>query len=404
MEDKSGFKYLIAPIVSIIAFLLLVGSASYAYYTQSVGSATGAANISNANLTVPRGCTFIANATNCVITANNATTTAFTDSVITRAEMSQTYAGNSVAKATCTLNIGVQGTAGCKCNYTVSLAGQTTTNYIDGSLKANIAKGTSNQNLLPSEYQEVEYIASTGTQFIELPFGFERTDIVDFDMSIDTGQYPDKYLISPKTWNNNNNRFAMGIGMSSQNFAVGFGSKSTGSTGVTPAYSNDGLRHHWHYENSIFTILDVGSTYTGTSDTFGGVTANLKLFYGYNTNTKGKIYRYVHWKNGEKIIELIPCYRKSDNVIGLYDLINGDFYLNGGTGTFTKGNNITNGEFDVGLSYKDSGTISVATTGTAVYTNYNLTLKAYNTDWGQNSLAAKSFVYSLKATPTCTVA
>jgi predicted ribosomally synthesized peptide with SipW-like signal peptide len=138
MKDKSGFNYLIAPIVSIIAFLLLIGSASYAYFTQSVGSATGAANITNANLTVPRGCTFIANATNCVITANNATTTAFTDSVITRAEMSQKYAGNSVAKATCTLNIGVQGTAGCKCNYTVSLAGSEPIDYLYDSMFLNV--------------------------------------------------------------------------------------------------------------------------------------------------------------------------------------------------------------------------------------------------------------------------
>ena len=35
----------------------------------------------------------------------------------------------------------------------------------------------------------------------------------------------------------------------------------------------------------------------------------------------------------------IPCYRKSDNVVGLYDIIADEFKTNAGTGSFTKGNN-----------------------------------------------------------------
>lgn len=47
---------------------------------------------------------------------------------------------------------------------------------------------------------------------------------------------------------------------------------------------------------------------------------------------------------GETIFNLIPCYRKSDGVIGMYDLCgsicpltNTPFYINAGTGTFEKG-------------------------------------------------------------------
>ena len=39
-------------------------------------------------------------------------------------------------------------------------------------------------------------------------------------------------------------------------------------------------------------------------------------------------------------IDLIPCYRKSDGEIGMYDLVNSVFYTNDGTGTFLKGNNV----------------------------------------------------------------
>lgn len=37
----------------------------------------------------------------------------------------------------------------------------------------------------------------------------------------------------------------------------------------------------------------------------------------------------------------IPCYRRSDNVIGLYDLVENKFYTNAGTGNFLKGPDVT---------------------------------------------------------------
>jgi hypothetical protein len=33
----------------------------------------------------------------------------------------------------------------------------------------------------------------------------------------------------------------------------------------------------------------------------------------------------------------VPCYRKSDNIIGFFDKVSGVFYANNGTGTFVKG-------------------------------------------------------------------
>ncbi len=156
-ENKISAKYIIAPLVSVLAFILLLGGASYAYYTQTVGNIGDAANISNANLSVPRGCTFLSSATNCVITGNSGTTTAFTDAYISTAEMSQTYNGNSVAQSTCALNIGVQGAAGCKCTYTVAVAGTTTTNYVTGSLKAAITSTNTSHSKSETD------IASIGT-------------------------------------------------------------------------------------------------------------------------------------------------------------------------------------------------------------------------------------------------
>ena len=53
-----------------------------------------------------------------------------------------------------------------------------------------------------------------------------------------------------------------------------------------------------------------------------------------------RIYYCKIWDNNILFRNFIPCYRKSDNVAGLYDLVNGVFYTNAGTGTFIKGNDI----------------------------------------------------------------
>lgn len=50
---------------------------------------------------------------------------------------------------------------------------------------------------------------------------------------------------------------------------------------------------------------------------------------------------------------LIPCYRKSDNVCGFYDIIGNEFYTNKGTGTLIAGSNIVDGKllYDLGFNY-----------------------------------------------------
>ena len=58
----------------------------------------------------------------------------------------------------------------------------------------------------------------------------------------------------------------------------------------------------------------------------------------YDTGTARKIGRFSYWdKNGVLICDLYPCYRKSDGIIGMYDVARNHFFTNVGTGSFTKG-------------------------------------------------------------------
>ena len=50
-----------------------------------------------------------------------------------------------------------------------------------------------------------------------------------------------------------------------------------------------------------------------------------------------KLYTLNISANGNHIIDLVPCYRKSDDEIGMYDLVRKQFYTNAGTETFLKG-------------------------------------------------------------------
>ncbi len=53
-----------------------------------------------------------------------------------------------------------------------------------------------------------------------------------------------------------------------------------------------------------------------------------------------KVYRLKLYENNVLVRDYVPCYRISDNVIGLYDSVNKVFYQNNGTGSFNKGNDV----------------------------------------------------------------
>ena len=199
---------------------------------------------------------------------------------------------------------------------------------------------------LPAEYQRVEYIESSGTQFISLPFGFSPSDEIHTKAAIDASMGSDKFMVCPQTWNNNNNRFGIvgvntgGGGTVLHNmFGIAYGNIGTNLSLMAAQITNDGLLHKHNYKNKLFWSDDLAIAYGAGDTTFGADTANLKLFYGYNANTKGKIAYYIHKKENTSVA-LYACYRKSDNVIGLYDIDNDVFYTNDGTGSFTKGADI----------------------------------------------------------------
>lgn len=193
---------------------------------------------------------------------------------------------------------------------------------------------------LPVEYQRVEYIESSGMQFIELPIGFYPTDFINAKMSIDLSMGADKFMVSPSRWNDDNNRFGLCGVNRNKRYVVTYGNLGTNTIfGVD--CDNDGQTHMFSYDQKLFISPDLYLAESMRNATFGAETANLKLFYGYNANTIGKINYYIHKKVDGRKLALFACYRKLDGVIGMYDIENDVFYTNDGTGTFAKGADVS---------------------------------------------------------------
>ena len=57
----------------------------------------------------------------------------------------------------------------------------------------------------------------------------------------------------------------------------------------------------------------------------------------YVYNFIGFIYGITAKSGGAVLLDLVPCYRKSDGEIGMYDTVSRQFFKNLGTGSFAKG-------------------------------------------------------------------
>lgn len=99
----------------------------------------------------------------------------------------------------------------------------------------------------------------------------------------------------------------------------------------------------WIYNDGVSTLTDSISgkkfTHTQQGDNITNHLGTLKIFQNIpSQKIQMKLYFLKLWDNDVLVRDFIPVKRKSDNVVGLYDLINDEFYTNAGTGEFIAGN------------------------------------------------------------------
>ena len=196
--------------------------------------------------------------------------------------------------------------------------------------------------LLPKEYTQVDYIQSSGTQYIDsgiLPsenIGFE----IDFTPHNDMNRTTARTIFGSRTtWKSNGYQLTTYTEGSLNGGHFLFGTNNTASLIRHSAYMQKDVRCQISFLNGVFKSANGNET--NIQGTFSNVNKNIYLFgcienrpFELSTTT---LYRLKFYDNNVLVRDFIPCYRNSDNVVGLYDLVNNTFYTNQGTGLFTYG-------------------------------------------------------------------
>lgn len=175
---------------------------------------------------------------------------------------------------------------------------------------------------LPSSYQQVKYIGFSGTQYIDT--GVAPGTNINFEISV-SDVTDGTYILTQGNY---------GLRVYNSNFVNFVENKRYRAKDVRITTSKV---YNIIGSNTSLIVNKIPAITETDNDTPNG---NVVLFSLVGLNSQGKLYGCKIWNDTTLVCDFVPCYRKSDNVIGLYEKVGGSFYTNDGTGTFTKGANV----------------------------------------------------------------
>jgi hypothetical protein len=209
---------------------------------------------------------------------------------------------------------------------------------IADSVKSLIAYGKCEQTNLPG-YTELEYIESTGTQYIDNVYTFQ-SNIYNIEITAETSVTGREICVCSLlgagtalielAWSSTQGRI-----FSYQTTAGG----SLGYNNLANIYNNKTFINIW--QDSTKRYLKVNNEAAiSDNNALSMPTSNAVKLLGMNSavyNFVGKLYSCKITDNNVLVRNLIPVRRNSDNAVGMYDTVSGTFFINQGAGTFTAG-------------------------------------------------------------------
>ena len=179
---------------------------------------------------------------------------------------------------------------------------------------------------LPSGYTQLEYIESTGTQYI------------------DTGIYLASNMVvvvkAEQTGTSGNNIFGYTQGdsgrwMLSLNATTSTATLYSDKTNVVGSFSSMPVEITCNMGTGI-TVNGITTNFTESATRTAPATAWLFKAQGSSATPSGRIYYFKIYQNNNLIMNLVPAKNSSD-VLGLYDFVSGQFFTNSGEGEFIAG-------------------------------------------------------------------
>lgn len=188
---------------------------------------------------------------------------------------------------------------------------------------------------LPSQYTQVDYIETNGSQYIDT--GYKGKLNSEVRMRVTNNHYSGQLLGDITT--------------TSSAMSCNFGASSLGSRFGDVVGSAALLSYITYNTPFDFVYNKTGVYIDGTerisfNTTTSFTTTNNIFLMNRNSSSGatsagwiGRLYYCKIFEDGTLVRHFIPCYRNSDNEIGLYDVVNDVFYTKQGSDSFTKGSN-----------------------------------------------------------------
>ena len=211
--------------------------------------------------------------------------------------------------------------------------------------------------LIPNEYQEVEYIESTGTQWFNTGVYPTNKTRAEIDIELTKVENSFKFIMgSRNTTHDEFNRFDLIKYEINDEIHFNFGytrnatrvvlEKYIPSAGKRSKYIVDGKEQKLIIDEKLIEYSNVDNSEIKINyplyllTTIYGDQVNMESTKTYAVSAK--LYSTTIYDDDKLVRDFVPCYRKSDGVIGLYDRVENKFYTNSGTGSFQKGEDINN--------------------------------------------------------------
>ena len=272
-------------------------------------------------------------------------------------------------------------------NTCVACPGGFDYNTTNGKTSINQCQKHCNAGTWTNSYTQLEYLENAGGAYIDTGYHIPTTNLtgakvimgvsIPMDASTltdtNTGNFAGNIdTISGHSMNYKKNKFGLWV-------AVGTGGSKVETANQTfPAdtmreVTGEFVKSNNNKTNRIITVTGTGITMGNNKNTKTGSitdpytsTNTYKLF---NNGCAGgcgdkafigRIHYFKLYVNNTLIFDMIPVRRNSDGVLGMYDIVTGQFFTNVGTDSFTTSNNDTGITFgggtceNVGYGYYSS--------------------------------------------------
>ncbi|MGN1352218.1 MAG: hypothetical protein ACI4VE_05550 [Clostridia bacterium] len=201
--------------------------------------------------------------------------------------------------------------------------------------------GNTVQKILPDGYTQVDYIESGGNQYINT--GVNADSNLSIKMNFSSSYHiQQRHMGAIKNDNGVYIRYHITLnGSGASSYLLSYSGQTNSAQNLLSTIDDN--KHYLNldiYNKKI--SVDEETPIDLTLQPFD-TGLNYWLFARNSNNSTNmsfaimRIYDCKMFYNDVLVRNFIPCYRNSDNEVGMYDLVNDVFYTNQGTGTFTYG-------------------------------------------------------------------